>query len=143
MFCYFLKNDVRFVFTTPPPPLLLYEDSCLIYLICVCLHIVMSNTYFVVFLVCSSSSCVPNVASFSGLSIFDRTFGIRYRLMKKKLYILGTCKYSQRCIPPVSFPIAFFSYKHYEDHCDDYNDNHSTTYRNIDNNPWEGVAMFI
>jgi hypothetical protein len=39
--------------------------------------------YFVVFLVCSSSSCVPNVTSFSGLSIFDRTFGIRYRLMKK------------------------------------------------------------
>jgi hypothetical protein len=43
----------------------------------------MSNTYFVVFLVCSSSSCVPNVASFSGLSIVDHTFCIRYRLMKK------------------------------------------------------------
>jgi hypothetical protein len=37
--------------------------------ICVCLRIVMSNAYSVVFLFCLSSSCVPYVASFSGLSI--------------------------------------------------------------------------
>jgi hypothetical protein len=34
------KNDVRFVFT----PSCLLEDSCLIYVICVCLRIVVSNT---------------------------------------------------------------------------------------------------
>ena len=39
-------------------------------------HIVVSNTYSVVLLFCSSSSCVPNVASISGLSIFDCLFGI-------------------------------------------------------------------
>jgi len=33
------------------------------------LHIVLCNTYCVVFLFCFSSSCVPYVASFSGLSI--------------------------------------------------------------------------
>ena len=55
-------NDVRFVF----------PSICLIYIICVCLSIVVSNTYCVVFLICfsSSCSCVPYVASFSGLSIF-------------------------------------------------------------------------
>jgi hypothetical protein len=42
----------------------------------VCLHIVMSITYCVVFLLCLSSSCAPYVASFSGLSIFDCPFGI-------------------------------------------------------------------
>ena len=52
--------------------LCLLEGSCLIYAICVCLPIVASNTYCVVF----SSSCVPYVASFSGLSIFDCPFSI-------------------------------------------------------------------
>ena len=52
--------------------------SCLIYVICVCLRIVVSNTYCVVFLLCLFSSCVPYVASFSGLSIFDWPF--RYSL---------------------------------------------------------------
>ena len=33
--------------------------------------VVVSNTYCVMFLLCFSSSCVPYVASFSGLSIFD------------------------------------------------------------------------
>ena len=36
----------------------LYEDSCLIYISCVCMHIVLLNTYFVVFLFCMSSFCV-------------------------------------------------------------------------------------
>jgi len=44
--------------------------------ICVCLHILVSNTHCVVFLFCFSSSCVSYVASFSGLSIFDLPFGI-------------------------------------------------------------------
>jgi len=50
--------------------------SCLIYVICFCLRIVMSNAYFVVFLFCFSSCCVSYVTSFSGLSIFDCPFGI-------------------------------------------------------------------
>jgi len=45
----------------------------LIYLISICLHIVVLNTYCVVFFVLSSS-CVPNVAIFSGLSILDCPF---------------------------------------------------------------------
>jgi hypothetical protein len=45
------------------------EDSCLIYVICVCLCILMSNTYCAVFLFCLSSSCVLYIASISRLSI--------------------------------------------------------------------------
>ena len=41
-----------------------------IYVIYVCLRLVVSNAYCVVFLLCFSSSCVPDVASFSGLSFF-------------------------------------------------------------------------
>ena len=48
--------------------------QCLIYIICVCLRIVVSNTYCVVFLLCLSSSCVPRVARFSGMSILDYPF---------------------------------------------------------------------
>ena len=44
-------------------------SSCLIYVICVCLHIVVSNTYCVVFLLCVSSSWVPYVVSVSWMSI--------------------------------------------------------------------------
>jgi hypothetical protein len=39
-------------------------------------HVMMSNTYCAVFLICFSSSCVLYVASFSGLSICDCPFGI-------------------------------------------------------------------
>ena len=40
-----------------------YEDSCRIYVMCVRLRIVVSNTYCVVFFMfCLSSSCVPTVA---------------------------------------------------------------------------------
>ena len=45
------------------------EGSCFINVICVCLLKVVSNTYCVVFLLGFSLSCVPYVASFSGLSI--------------------------------------------------------------------------
>ena len=50
------------VFFNPSLP----RSTCVI---CVCLHIVVSNTYFVVFLFCLYSSYVPYVASFFGLSI--------------------------------------------------------------------------
>jgi len=48
----------------------------LIYVICVFLCIAVSNIYCVVFLFCVSSSCVPYVASFSGLFMLDYLFGI-------------------------------------------------------------------
>ena len=73
-FCrwYLHKNDIQFVFTSS----CLYEGSCLLYVICVCLRIVVSNTYCVVFLFWLSLSCVPCVANFSGLFIFDCPFGL-------------------------------------------------------------------
>ena len=49
------KNDVLFVFTSS----CLYESSCFIYVRCVCLGIVLSNKYYVVFLFWLSSSGVP------------------------------------------------------------------------------------
>jgi hypothetical protein len=58
------NNDVHFVFTSS----CLLEGSCHIYVVCVCLCVVVSNTYCVVCLVCLSSSCVHYVASVSGLS---------------------------------------------------------------------------
>ena len=57
------------------PPVVVQEGSCLIYVICVCLYIVVFNTCWC-FCVVWSSSCVPYVASFSGLSISDCSFGI-------------------------------------------------------------------
>jgi hypothetical protein len=54
----------------------LSEGSCLTYVICAWLRIVVSNTYCVVFLICFSSYCVSYVASFSGLSIFNCPLGI-------------------------------------------------------------------
>ena len=42
------------------------------------LRIVVSNTYFVVCLFRLSSSCVPSVVIFSGLSILDCSFGIHF-----------------------------------------------------------------
>jgi uncharacterized membrane protein YesL len=41
----------------------------------VCWRIVVSNTYCEVFVLFVSSSCVPYVTGFSGLSIFDCPFG--------------------------------------------------------------------
>ena len=65
-------NNVRFVLTSSG----LYEDSCLMYVICVCLRIVMSNIYCVVCLFCFSLSCVPYIVSFSGVSIFECHFSV-------------------------------------------------------------------
>jgi len=58
--------DVRIqpMFGSSLPPVVCKRSSCLIYVICVCLRIVVSNTYCVVFLFCFSSSCVPYIASF-------------------------------------------------------------------------------
>ena len=56
-----------------------FNSSCLYYLRYLSQFtytIVVFNTCFVVFLLCFSSSCVPYVASFSGLSIFNCPFGI-------------------------------------------------------------------
>ena len=53
---------VRFIFTSS----CLLEGACFIYAMCVCLRIVVSNTYCVVF-VWFPSSCVPYFASISGL----------------------------------------------------------------------------
>ena len=52
------------------------NDDVILYVICASLHIVVSNTYFVMFLFCFSAACVPYVASFSGLSIFECPSGI-------------------------------------------------------------------
>ena len=44
-----------------------------------CLCIVLSNTYWIVFLFCCSSSCTPYVVNCSGLFNFDCPFGILQR----------------------------------------------------------------
>ena len=77
----FRIDDVQFVFTSS----CLWEGSCFIYVICVCLRILVSNTYCAVFLFCLSSSCVPYVASFS----LDCPFFILYSLTF--VYRYGTC----------------------------------------------------
>ena len=68
--CWYVHYDfcITTMFGSSLPPCL-YETSCLIYVICgFYLRIVVSKTYCVVFLFCLSSSCVPYIASFSGLS---------------------------------------------------------------------------
>jgi hypothetical protein len=65
-------NDVRFVIISG----CLYECACLICVVCVCWRMMVSVTYCAVFLFYFSSSCVPYVTSFSGLSIVDCPFGI-------------------------------------------------------------------
>jgi len=70
---------IKTMFGSSLPPVLC-SCACLIHVICFYLRIVVSNTYCVVFLLCFSSSCVPNIASFSGLSFSDCPFGIFWRL---------------------------------------------------------------
>ena len=60
------KDDVRFVLSSS----CLKEGSCLAWVLFVCLCMVVSNKYCVVFLFCLSSSCEPYVACVSVLSIF-------------------------------------------------------------------------
>ena len=66
-----------------------------------CLCTVVSNTYCVVFLVCLSSSCVPYVASISGLSIliaplvfsiYILTFIYRLTLLLSGAYMWNTIR---------------------------------------------------
>ena len=87
------NNDVQFVFTSN----CLSEGSCHIYVICVCLRIVVSNTYCVVCLVCFSSSCVHYVASVFGLSIFDCPFRILERLFTR-LRMITLVRFNVRLI---------------------------------------------
>ena len=58
---------------------LFVEDLCLIYVICVCLRIVVSNTECVVFLFCFSVPCVPYVQC-QFLCIVHFLFPLRYSL---------------------------------------------------------------
>jgi len=53
--------------------------SCLVWVVCVCLRIVVSSTYCAVSLFYSYSSMLP----FFGLSIFDCPFGILLRLFNQ------------------------------------------------------------
>ena len=92
-----------------------YEDSCLFYIICVCLHIVVSITVLC-FSFSFSSSCVPYVARFSGLS-FRYYLTIIYR--KKKQWghsrmnnpeiqvTLGTLR-GEVCVHKTSLTASFF-----------------------------------
>ena len=57
------------------PPVVCRREHVL-FTLCVCLRMVMSNIGCVMFLSCVSSSCIPNVNSFSGLSLLDCRFGI-------------------------------------------------------------------
>jgi hypothetical protein len=61
-----------------PPFLFFIEGSCLIYVICVCLRIVVSNSYCVVLQLCFVVRCLvyPMLLIFSGLSFVDCPFGI-------------------------------------------------------------------
>ena len=79
-----LWNMLRFLhekqFSVRLYPQLFPRDSRLIFVICVCVHIVVSNIYCVVCMFCFSWSCVLYITVFSGLSMFDCTFGILYLL---------------------------------------------------------------
>ena len=100
--CYLFRDSIRnlhvyfkTMFGSSLPPVVCRRLMSYIYLCCLCFHLVVSNTYRVVFLFFLSTSCVwwcpthivlvyyslfslscvPNVASFSGLSILDCRFG--------------------------------------------------------------------
>ena len=92
----FHKNDIRFVFTFS----CLYDGSCLIYF-CVCLRIVVSNTYCVAFLYCFSSSCLypilPVSLCFSSSCV--------YPILPVSLCFSSSCLYP---ILPVSLDYSFF-----------------------------------
>jgi hypothetical protein len=72
-----LRFHIKTMFGSSLPPVVCRSVHVnLIYVICGCLRIVVSNAYCVLYLFCFSSCCVPYVASFSGFSIFDCLFGI-------------------------------------------------------------------
>ena len=80
-------------------------SSCLIYVTCVCLCIVVSNTYCVVFLLCFSSSCVPYLASFFAWSIFSSPCQRQCELLPS----LGVRRLSYVVCHPLTFHILIFS----------------------------------
>ena len=90
------------------------ERSYLIYVICVCVYIVVSTTYCVVFLLCLSSSCVPYVASFSGLFIFEYAFGLFiYIYMQAKHELKNVILLSLSCpdtVDVITSIISFLTY---------------------------------
>jgi hypothetical protein len=65
-----LRFPHKTMFNSSLPPTVCRRLMSYLRYLCV-LCIVVSNTYCVVFLLCLSSSCVPHVASFSGLSTFS------------------------------------------------------------------------
>ena len=77
-FSFVLWCDVRYDFRIKTFGSCLPPVVCLIYVICICFCIVVSNTFCVVFLLSFSSSCVPYIASFSGLSIFHKLICIHF-----------------------------------------------------------------
>ena len=64
------------MFGSSLPAVVCRKANALFTLFVFVLHIVVSNTYCVVFLLCLSTSCIRCVASFSGLSIVDCPFGV-------------------------------------------------------------------
>ena len=86
MYLYVLSCDAHYDFCikqcSVPIYLQLFVGGPLSYLHYLCLlHIVVSNTYFVVCLLRLSWSCVPYVVIFPGLSILDCSFGIHFFLI--------------------------------------------------------------
>ena len=76
----------------------LYLQLFLIYVICVCLNIVVSNTYCVVlcFVLVCLVSCVPYVASFSTLSILDCLFYLTF-ILTNTMYSAYLKHVNHRC----------------------------------------------
>jgi len=74
--------------------LVCWRAHALIYIICVCLRTLISNTCCVVFLFWLSSYCVY-VASFSGLSIFDCSFNILLVFILPNFSEDSTCRYAK------------------------------------------------
>ena len=95
----FIQGNVKQINLSPTS-----EYSCLIYVICVYLRVVVSNTYCVEFLICTSSSCIPCAASFSGLSIF---LPLRYSLTFMILFFIYIYIYIRLKIKPNSVRIRF------------------------------------
>ena len=69
---------LRFPHKTMHLPPVVWRTANVVFMlfVFVCLRIVMSRTYVVVFLFCLSSSCVSNITSFSAFSIFNCPFDI-------------------------------------------------------------------
>ena len=67
---------IKTMFNSFESTVVCWRAHAFIYVIRVCLRIVVSSAYCVVFLLWLSSSCVPCAASFSGFSSFDSPFGI-------------------------------------------------------------------